>query len=212
MNVLSIETTSERASIAYLKDSEVLSQRVISERLNSRQTLLQSVRDIFAESGGSLNDVDFVVCGTGPGSFTGIRLGIAFATGIYSGMGKRVKTCGIIANDSIAYACSSRGLNGGRKIVVVIDSKTGRSFTREYSADAGPLGEIQLLDDAEIKSKYDGYFFAGIFPERFASAVENPKSVFPDAVYSAGLFSRRPGMRRTLKPVYMMDFKPGGSR
>ncbi|MCK9555222.1 tRNA (adenosine(37)-N6)-threonylcarbamoyltransferase complex dimerization subunit type 1 TsaB [bacterium] len=212
MNVLSIETTSERASIAYLKDCEVISQRVISERLNSRQTLLQSVRDIFAEAPGSLTDVDSIVCGTGPGSFTGIRLGMAFTAGIYSGMGKKVETCGIAANDSIAYACCSEGLNAGRKIITVIDSKTGYSFIREYSGHAEPLGEIQLLPDAEIKAKYEKDFFAGIFPEKFKSAPEDKKSIFPDAVYSAALFFRKPDMRRVLKPVYMMDFKPGGSR
>ncbi|MDD5644180.1 MAG: tRNA (adenosine(37)-N6)-threonylcarbamoyltransferase complex dimerization subunit type 1 TsaB [bacterium] len=212
MNVLSIETTSDRASAAYMKDCEIISQRIIKSRLSSGKTLLDSVREIFADTGIFMKDIDFAVCGTGPGSFTGIRLGISFVKGVSSGSRGRIKTCGIIANDVIAHACFSGKMNKDMKIAALIDSKTGCGFVREYSEKAEPLGEIRLLAYDEIGERYKEHFFAGIFSEKFARMVENKKNICPDAAWSARLFLQRPAARVELKPAYMMDFKPGGPK
>ncbi|MEA3346586.1 MAG: tRNA (adenosine(37)-N6)-threonylcarbamoyltransferase complex dimerization subunit type 1 TsaB [Candidatus Auribacterota bacterium] len=180
MKILSIETTSDRASVAYLEQDKILAEAVIEERLIAKDTLLANVRKVLSAGGASLNDINLVVCGVGPGSFTGIRLGIAFIKGIVTGI-EKLETCGVISNDSIGFSCVSEEYSSSKNIMSIVDSKTGRSYVRKYSSRGEPLGEINLLPNEEIKRESTGFYPVGIFSKKLENTFAEKRIIWPDA-------------------------------
>ena len=210
MKILSIETTSDRASVAYLEQDKILAEAVIEERLTAKDTLLANVRNVLSTGSVSLNDINLMVCGVGPGSFTGIRLGIAFIKGVLTGI-KGLEACGVISNDSIGFSCASKGYNSGKKIISIVDSKTGRSYVRKYSSGGDPLGEINLLPDEEIEKESTDFYPVGIFSKNLENIFAGKRIIRPDAGISGKMAFK--GMRNiNIKPLYMMDFISGGKK
>lgn len=85
------------------------SDYIIAPR-QANQLVLQGLVDGLSACGGSLSDVQAVVVGRGPGSFTGVRIGIATAKGLAHGLG--VGLYGVSTLDAIAYECASQGYRG----------------------------------------------------------------------------------------------------
>jgi len=74
---LSLDTATPRSSCALLEDGELL-----GERETKAAALLAAADQLLAEAGRNACELDRIVCGVGPGSFTGIRIGLALARGL----------------------------------------------------------------------------------------------------------------------------------
>ncbi len=77
MLTLSLDTATPRSSCALLEDGELL-----GERETKAAALLAAADQLLAEAGRNACELDRIVCGVGPGSFTGIRIGLALARGL----------------------------------------------------------------------------------------------------------------------------------
>lgn len=84
-------------------------------------------------SGNRQKDIDVFACAVGPGSFTGIRIGVATVKALAYALGKKV--LGVTSFDSLAYNVSD-----GRKKLAVIDARHGNFYACGYAAD----GQIDL--------------------------------------------------------------------
>jgi tRNA threonylcarbamoyladenosine biosynthesis protein TsaB len=90
MRILGIETTSRRGSVALLDGGKVVSTRVHDAKATHAEVMLPLVGELFDEAGWSRTSLDRIAAGTGPGSFTGIRVGLALAKGIALGLDRPV--------------------------------------------------------------------------------------------------------------------------
>lgn len=77
MKILSIDTSSDVCSVAILEDKTVIKEISIEDANTHSVKLMPQIKEIFKQTNLSLNDIDLFACDKGPGSFTGIRIGIA---------------------------------------------------------------------------------------------------------------------------------------
>lgn len=112
MIILSLDSTSVTASVAISENGVVLAENFINNGLTHSQTLMPMVEKTLTDSNKSIKDVDLFAITNGPGSFTGVRIGIASVKGMADALNKKcmaVSTLEAIAEplkdeDSIACA------------------------------------------------------------------------------------------------------------
>lgn len=111
--VLAFDTATDRATSALVDDGEVL-----GERVSRASTLLVDVDALLRQAGSRPGDVEALAVGTGPGSFTGIRIGLAAARGLALALG--VPAAGVSTLDALAA--------GAPGATPVIDAKRREVF------------------------------------------------------------------------------------
>ena len=82
MLTLAFESSAKAASAALVRDGELFAQSIQCSGLTHSRTLLPMAEDMLKNTGVLLEDVDLIACAHGPGSFTGIRIGIATVKGL----------------------------------------------------------------------------------------------------------------------------------
>jgi tRNA threonylcarbamoyladenosine biosynthesis protein TsaB len=95
MLVLAFDTATDVATSALLEDGEVL-----GERVGSARALLGDVDELLAQASATATDLDALVVGSGPGSFTSTRMGLAFARGL--GLALEIPGAGVSTLDALA--------------------------------------------------------------------------------------------------------------
>ena len=90
MRILAIETATRRGSWAIAEDGDIVASAEGPEGHSHAEQLLQALTELLGSRGLALTDVDAFAVATGPGSFTGLRIGIATAQGFAMATGARV--------------------------------------------------------------------------------------------------------------------------
>jgi len=137
--VLGVETSSRLIGVALLRDGAVLSS---VERMSLRphaDDLRALVDTILQDAGARLADLTGVAVSLGPGSFTGLRIGVSFVKGLVTG--HAVLLAGVPTLDVIAHNCwGARGT-----LVVLLDAKQDKVYAAAYRAT--PQGLRRLTHD-----------------------------------------------------------------
>lgn len=89
MKILSVDSSSVTASVAITENGKVLAENFINNGLTHSQTLMPMVEKTINESGISVKDIDLFAITHGPGSFTGVRIGIASIKGMADALNKK---------------------------------------------------------------------------------------------------------------------------
>ncbi len=82
MKILSMECSATPASVAVIEDNKILASSFVNVRLTHSQTLMPMVENVLNSAKLSINDIDGLAISNGPGSFTGVRIGISALKGI----------------------------------------------------------------------------------------------------------------------------------
>lgn len=82
MNIVAIDTSGPLASCAVMKDGAIVHMIVMNQGLTHSETIMPALDDAMRASGLSCKDVDCFACVAGPGSFTGVRIGVCAAKGL----------------------------------------------------------------------------------------------------------------------------------
>src|SRR6185295_10327564 len=136
MLVLSLDTTTPKASCAIARDGVVINEEPIEA---SRQLALQlpgALRDILDLSAVALEEIDAYTVATGPGSFTGLRIGIATMQGLAFGANKPL--IGISGLTALRAVASPAFL--GSRIATWVDAWRGDVYAALFE-DGVPVGE-----------------------------------------------------------------------
>ncbi len=129
MRVLGIETSSRRGSVALVEGGRPVLALVYEGEKAHAEHLLPLVDRAFADAGWPKSSVDRIACGVGPGSFTGLRVGIALAQGIAVGLGRPALGVGALRAMARAVPDALAGLR-----CAMIDARKAELFVAAYDA------------------------------------------------------------------------------
>ena len=141
MKTLSIDTSSNICSLAILDDSKIIYEDYIADKLTHSENLMPMIKKAFDNLQINLADIDLFACSKGPGSFTGIRIGVGIAKGLAYSLGKPiigVNTLDIIANLSTV-------IDKDVKVISMIDARKERVYYGVYN---------KLQDNLELEKDY----------------------------------------------------------
>lgn len=102
MKILAIDTATNVCSVAVLDDTTVLGHKTIDDEKTHSQKLMPMLEELLSSLHLNLNDIDLFGVDIGPGSFTGIRIGIATVKAFADVYNKPI--CGISSLESFAYS------------------------------------------------------------------------------------------------------------
>jgi len=126
MRVLGIETSGARGGVALLEGGRVLGTRLFEKGMVHGREIAPSIRSLLDERGLRPGDLDLLACDIGPGSYTGLRVGLAAAKGLALALGKPL--VGVASLDAMAEA--ARGL--ARVLCPAIDAKWEQIYGALY--------------------------------------------------------------------------------
>ncbi len=126
MKILAVDTATHTGSVALTDNEVVLAEYSLFSKETHSRRLLQAVEYLLAQTGLALNDIDGLAVTIGPGSFTGIRIGLATFKGLALATGKPV--VGISTLDALAANFPV----ADRPVFAVIDARKGEVFTAAY--------------------------------------------------------------------------------
>ena len=107
MKILAIDTSSSNASVAILEDQNVLIELNNEDEKTHSQKVMPMIDEAFKNIGLCLDDINLISCGVGPGSFTGVRIGIATAKAFVDS--KNIYANGVTSLESLAYNLNTEG-------------------------------------------------------------------------------------------------------
>lgn len=122
MKLLSIETSSTVCSISILENTTILYEKHSQDILTHSEQLLPMIKQAFLQMPFSLKDIDLYSCSVGPGSFTGIRIGIATIKGFVDVYQK--PAIGISSLEGLCFPLKQKGM-----ICSMIDAKNSNLYT-----------------------------------------------------------------------------------
>ena len=125
MKILSIETSNKICSVAILEDKNLIKKIELNNGLTHSETLMPLIKQILEETKLSLSNIDLLVCDIGPGSFTGIRIGIATVKAFTDSL--NIPSVGISSLEGLAYNIKNEGL-----ICSLIDCKNNNCYYSLY--------------------------------------------------------------------------------
>lgn len=132
MRLLTIDTSTRIGTVAAIDGEQILQALDSTEQLRHAERLLDLVHEVLGSAGWQLPDVELVACGMGPGSFTGVRVGMATAKGLCSAAG--LPLLGVVSLEAMAHA--ARHLSGPAPVAAMLDAKKAEVFVAVYGADA----------------------------------------------------------------------------
>lgn len=101
MNILAIETTGAKASVAVINEKEEVFMETSDQKMNHLQNLMPMADILLKKRGMSIGDIDYIAVSEGPGSFTGIRIGVSSARALAQALGR--DTIGVPTLKSFLY-------------------------------------------------------------------------------------------------------------
>ncbi len=137
MIILAVDTTTLTGSVALLEKSELLTEVNIDSSLTHSERLLPSVDFILKTNGLSIHDVDGFALAAGPGSFTGIRIGLSTIKSLSYASGKPVAAVSTLK----ALAWKLRHPHG-RLLCPLLDAKKGEIYAALFESIEGGIQEI----------------------------------------------------------------------
>ncbi|HAV1801648.1 TPA: tRNA (adenosine(37)-N6)-threonylcarbamoyltransferase complex dimerization subunit type 1 TsaB [Enterobacter hormaechei subsp. steigerwaltii] len=130
MRILAIDTATEACSVALWNDGTTFAHFEECPREHT-QRILPLVKTILTEGNTSLTDLDALAYGRGPGSFTGVRIGIGIAQGL--ALGADLPMIGVSTLATMAQGAWR--MTGATRVLAAIDARMGEVYWAEYTRD-----------------------------------------------------------------------------
>lgn len=145
MKILSINTSSNICGASVLENSTLLKQINQDNGLTHSETLMPIIKNLFQSLNLTLNDIELIICDKGPGSFTGIRIGIATAKAFSDSL--NIPTIGVSSLEGLAYNVQENSL-----ICPLIDARKNNCYWALFEKSENKYTKIFDFDIENINN------------------------------------------------------------
>ena len=135
MKILAVDTSSKLCSVAILEDTNLIKKLELDNGLTHSETLMPLIQQLLNECSLSLNNIDLLVSDIGPGSFTGIRIGVSSCKAFSDSL--NIPCVGISSLEVLAYNIQNDGI-----ICSTIDCKNNNCYFALYELNSGNYNVI----------------------------------------------------------------------
>ncbi len=142
MKILALESSAKAASVALCEDEMLIAESYQNCGLTHSRTLMPMCEALLANSGLTLGDVELIACANGPGSFTGLRIGLSTAKGL--AWAKGTPCAGVSTLEAMAWNLA--GFEG--TICCAMDARRKQVYNAIFRAKNGELE--RLCEDRAI--------------------------------------------------------------
>jgi tRNA threonylcarbamoyladenosine biosynthesis protein TsaB len=220
--ILALTTTTPRCTVALVEaDGSLLAREAYEDEMNHAERLFLTLDTLFAKAERTRDGVTLVACDIGPGSFTGVRVGLSSAKGI--ALGLSVPLIGVGSLEAMCAAALHLAPPKTEVACALIDAKRGETFIAAYDRDGrvrmAPrftlLGEAASVIAAELDVPTDAVTFCGRASAREGTQpiIDDAACELPSATWIARIAARREAPAEAvdlIEPVYVRapDAKP----
>ncbi len=142
MNILAVDTALSACSVAILAGGRTVVRSMPMPRGHA-EALMPMLVGAFAEAGLEYRDIDRFVVTTGPGTFTGVRVGVAAVRGFALTTGR--PALGVTTLEALAATARLRPEAAGQPLLVTMDARRDEVYAQGFSADGTPLTEPMVI-------------------------------------------------------------------
>ena len=136
MKILALESSAVACSVCLWEDGRLLAQSFQNSGLTHSRTLMSLCGDLLKNGGYTLDEVDVVAVAAGPGSFTGLRIGVAAAKGF--AWGRNIPCCGVSTLEAMAWQASEfSGI-----VCCAMDARRSQVYHTRFLAENGTLTRL----------------------------------------------------------------------
>ena len=164
MTILAVDTSGGIAGVSIVSDGNIKYEASTNNKLTHSVNLMPMIEESLNRSGTTIKDIDIFACVVGPGSFTGVRIGVNTIRGMAHGVNKPV--IAIDTLEALAYGV----INSISIICPILDARANQVYGAAFSTGNTPT---RLLEDTalslplylekilEISKNSDTYYFVG---------------------------------------------------
>ena len=149
MPILAMDTATMVSSVAVADDKRLLAELIVENKLTHSETLLPNVEQVLKLAGVKREDLAAIAVSMGPGSFTGLRIGLAAAKAIAYGL--NIPLVGIPTIEGLAWHYPVPGVT----VAGFIDAQKGNVYTAHYCWNGSGLDEIKSIEVLSLAEAVD---------------------------------------------------------
>lgn len=183
--ILAIETSESLCSTAVYFSDEKYFQSVLNDKYSHAEKLMDSIEYSLNAAGIKLNDVESVAVSSGPGSFTGLRIGMSAAKGLALGAGLSliaVPTFEALANQIAEY------LNIGEEFVIANKVNSEEVYYARFQVNANKtifVEDLDVIKKSDFEQKTETLTFGNVILDKNIENRTVRNIISPDAVHIA---------------------------
>ena len=212
--ILNIETATKNCSVALAKDGKtILCKEIAEEGYSHAERLHVFIEEIIKETGITLQDLSAIAVSQGPGSYTGLRIGVSAAKGLCYAL-----DIPLIAVDTLQALAAQVTISSGL-IIPMIDARRMEVYSAIFSPSLEKKREVlaQIIDENSFEDRQETLYFIGDCAEKCKSVLTKENHVFleeivyPSAKEMSALSFEKFKISDTVdvayfEPYYLKDF------
>jgi tRNA threonylcarbamoyladenosine biosynthesis protein TsaB len=177
--ILNIETATKNCSVSIAKDGQtIVCNELADEGYSHAEKLHVFIEEVIAKAGISAQDLNAVAVSQGPGSYTGLRIGVSAAKGLCFAL-----NIPLIAVDTLQTLASQAKVSDG-KIIPMLDARRMEVYSAIFSADLKTERSIlaEVIDENSFKDLKETLYFVGDCAEKCKTVLTKENFVFLEDV------------------------------
>jgi tRNA threonylcarbamoyladenosine biosynthesis protein TsaB len=144
LSILAIDTATQVSSVAVLKEGRLLAELTMQGKLTHSETLLPHIEQVLKMAAVAKEDLTGIAVSNGPGSFTGLRIGLAAAKAMSYVLG--IPLVGVSTLQALAYQLPAPGV----RVMCLLDAQKGNAYVESYRWENNSLQVVDSVQVAKI--------------------------------------------------------------